>query len=66
MLCKAERERSDSKIVGLSFLRNNENWTSSGKSQFFRYISKSGMGSQLKVAIHNKEGLECILQRMFH
>lgn len=47
------------------FLRGSENWAGPSMSQFFGYISKLEVGSQLKVAIHNKEVLECIFQRLF-
>lgn len=47
------------------FLRGSENRAGRSMSQFFGYISKLEVGSQLKVAIHNKEVLECIFQRLF-
>lgn len=49
--------------MGVNFLRGSENWA--GRSQLFGYISKLEEGSQLKVAIHNREVLECIFQRLF-
>lgn len=47
------------------FLRGSENQAGPSMSQFFGYISKLEVRSQLKVAIHNKEVLECIFQGLF-
>lgn len=47
------------------FLRGSENRAGPSMSQFFGYISKLEVRSQLKVAIHNKEVLECIFQGLF-